>query len=99
MNEELAHAAGRTTLAWQRTAFSLVVAGAILLRLTWAGLGPLALAMLAAPLGLSAWVALLGRHDRRLASRAGGLAPPPTAALAVATVLLALTELVASRVA
>jgi hypothetical protein len=98
VNEELAHAAGRTTLAWQRTAFSLVVAGAVLLRLTWAGLGPVALVLLAAPLGLGAWVALLGRRGRRLAGRAGGLAPPPTGALATATVLIAVTELVASRV-
>ena len=97
MNEELGHAAGRTTLAWQRTAFSLVVASAVLLRLTWAGLGPVALLLLAGPLGLGAWVALLGRRGRRLASGAGGLGPPPTGAIAVATVLLAVTELVAAR--
>jgi hypothetical protein len=97
VKEELAHAAGRTTLAWQRTAFSLVAASVVLLRLTWAGLGPLALVLLAGPLGLGAWVALLGRRGRRLAGRAGGLAPPPTGAIAAATVLLAVTELVASR--
>ena len=98
MNEELGHATGRTALAWQRTAFSLVVASAVLLRLTWAGLGPVALVLLAGPLGLSAWVAVLGRHDRRLDGGTGGLAPPPTAAIATATVLLAVTELVAARV-
>ena len=99
MNEELGHAAGRTTLAWHRTAFSLVVASAVLLRLTWAGLGPVALVLLAGPLGLGAWVALLGRRGHRVAGGADRLGPPPTAAIAVATVLLAVTELVAGRVA
>ena len=75
MNEELGHAAGRTTLAWQRTAFSLVVASAVLLRLTWAGLGPVALVLLAGPLGLGAWVALLRTTGPPLAGGAGAARP------------------------
>jgi uncharacterized membrane protein YidH (DUF202 family) len=89
----------RTSLAWQRTALSLVAATAVMARLTWddlgvVGLGPLMLAM-----GLSVWVFVESRarysHDAGTRDRGrsrGGRAP---LSLALATGLMAATELAA----
>lgn len=89
----------RTALAWQRTALSLVAGSALLTRLTFERLGPLALVSVGVALPLSLWVFLESRgryaHDaglrRRTRSR-GGRAPT---ALMVATVAIAATELAA----
>lgn len=89
----------RTALAWQRTALSLMVGAAILTRLSLDHLGPLALvsAVVALPLGLWVFFESRGRyaHDAGLRTRPrsrGGRAP---AALALATSVVALTELAA----
>lgn len=89
----------RTALAWQRTALSLVATAAVMARLTWSALGAATLVPLAAALLLSVWVLVesSGRyaHDagtRRRSRSRGGRAP---LALAVATALVAATELVA----
>jgi uncharacterized membrane protein YidH (DUF202 family) len=89
----------RTALAWQRTALAIVAAAAILTRLTFDRLGVLALASVLVALPLGLWVLQESRgryaHDsgERLRPRSrGGRAP---AALAAATVVIALTELAA----
>ncbi|QIX25523.1 DUF202 domain-containing protein [Nocardioides sp. JQ2195] len=89
----------RTALAWQRTALSLAAACAIMARLTWSTLGPVAIVLLSTALVLSAWVFLASwlrySHDagtRRRPGPRGGRAP---LALAVATALIATTELAA----
>ena len=89
----------RTALAWQRTALSLIAASAVIARLTWSRLGVTALVALTAATGLSIWVFVESRgryaHDAGIDSRGrsrGGRAP---AAVAVATVLVAVTELAA----
>lgn len=88
----------RTALAWQRTALTLVVAAAILARLTLgsSGAGAAIVPVLAIVLGL--WVfgesarRYLGAHRYRAGSRPrGGRAPT---AMSMATVLLCVTEVV-----
>ena len=93
----------RTALAWQRTALSLAAAAAIVARLTWSELGPLAGVLLLGALGLSGWVFVESRgryrHDagtKRRPRPRGGRAP---FALALATALVAATELAALVVA
>lgn len=88
----------RTALAWQRTALSLVAAAAILARLTWRRLGGLDAVLLAVAMGLALWVFVESRaryrHDEGSRPRSrlrGGRAP---LALAVATMLIAATELI-----
>ncbi|HWG93127.1 MAG TPA: DUF202 domain-containing protein [Mycobacteriales bacterium] len=89
----------RTELAWQRTAVSLVVAAALLGRLTFDRLGVGAVVGVGAAVLLALPVLVVGR--RRYARDAGlrprtrprdGRAP---AALALTTVLLGATELAA----
>ena len=89
----------RTALAWQRTALSLLAGSAILARLTFDRLGPVALlsVAVAGPVGLWLFLESRGRyrHDagvRRRPRSRGGRAP---LALAVATVAAGLTELTA----
>lgn len=89
----------RTALAWQRTALSLVAGSAILARLTVDRLGTFALASVLIALPLSLWVLVESRsryaHDAGIRTRSrprGGRAP---AALAIGTVVLAVTELAA----
>ena len=86
----------RTALAWQRTALSLIAGTAVLARLTFDRLGVAAVAMLGVALVLAVWVLVesRGRYDHdagtRLRERSrSGRAP---AALAVATVVVGLTE-------
>jgi uncharacterized membrane protein YidH (DUF202 family) len=88
----------RTTLAWQRTALALVAGSAVLTRLTFDRLGPLALLSVgvAAPLGL--WLLQSRGRDRHEASgavptRTGSAAAPLVITLATSTV--ALVELAA----
>jgi len=96
-----AHDAGaaheRTALAWQRTALSLVVAAAILGRLTFAQLGWVAITLLGSSLALAVWVLAEARWRyaqglgvRRRARGRGGRAPM---SLALATCLIAVTEI------
>ena len=89
----------RTSLAWQRTALALIAATAILARLTWDDLGLVGLAPLALAMALSLWVFVESwarySHDAgiRFRSRSrGGRAP---LSLALATALIAVTELAA----
>jgi uncharacterized membrane protein YidH (DUF202 family) len=86
----------RTALAWQRTALSLMAGTAILARLTFDRLGVAAVVVLGVALLLAMWVLVESRgryeHDtgRRPRPRSrGGRAP---ATLAVATVVVGLTE-------
>ncbi|HET6560542.1 MAG TPA: DUF202 domain-containing protein [Marmoricola sp.] len=86
----------RTALAWQRTALSLVAGAAVLARLTFDRLGVLAVGTLGVSALLALWVLAESRgryaHDAgvRLRPRSrGGRAP---AALAVAAVVVGLTE-------
>jgi uncharacterized membrane protein YidH (DUF202 family) len=86
----------RTALAWQRTALSLMAGAAILARLTFDRLGLVAVALLGVALLLALWVLLesRGRYDHDAGTRSrdrprSGRAP---AALAVATVVVGLTE-------
>lgn len=89
----------RTALAWQRTALALLAGAAILFGLTLERLGLVAFVALAVVMPLSAWVLVESRgryaHDAgtgtRLRSR-DGRAP---SAVAVATLVLALAELLA----
>lgn len=87
----------RTALAWQRTALALIAAAAIMARLTGSTLGTLAGVALGAAMVLAGWVFVESwarySHDAGTRSRGrprGGRAP---AALAVATALIAFTEL------
>jgi len=89
----------RTALAWQRTALALVAAAAVMARLTWSSLGLAAFVPLGAALALGLWVFVesWGRyaHDAGTRSRTrprGGRAP---FTLAIATTLIAGTELAA----
>lgn len=79
-DRDVAAAAERTALAWQRTALAVIAAGAILTRVTVDRLGPVATfsVAVAAPLGL--WVCWLAvqHNPRRLAAKAprrDGVAP------------------------
>lgn len=78
----------RTSLAWQRTALSLLVATMLLVRLTHGELGPAAWVVGACCAALATWVLLAGRGVRR-----GDGAP--AAAAAACVMLLAATELLA----
>lgn len=89
----------RTALAWQRTALSLVAGSALLSRLTLDQLGSVALLSFAVVAPLGTWVFLESRgryrHDAGIALRPrarGGRAP---AALALATLVMGVTELAA----
>lgn len=89
----------RTALAWQRTALALIAATAVMARLTWSRLGPLAAVTLTVALVLALWVFFESRgryaHDAGTRSRArprGGRAP---AFVATTVTLLAVTELAA----
>ncbi len=87
----------RSLLAWQRTALSLAVGSAVLLRLTFDQLSAVAVIGCGFSLVLSTWVFVesrfrfaqaAGRRDR--SRHRGGRA---VALLAVATMILAVTEL------
>lgn len=89
----------RTALAWQRTALAVVAGSAVVARLTWRDLAAAALVPLVASMVLGLWIFAESRgryaHDAGTRPRSrprGGRAPT---ALAVATVLLAGTELAA----
>ncbi|HWJ66685.1 MAG TPA: DUF202 domain-containing protein [Nocardioides sp.] len=89
----------RTALGWQRTALSLVAGSAVMTRVAWPALGMVALLPLGAAAALSVWVFLESRvrygHDAGTRARGGprgGMAP---LGLAVATTLLAATEIAA----
>lgn len=78
----------RTTLAWQRTALSLLVATLVLVQLTHGELGRAAWVVGGCCSALAAWVLLAGRDVRRGPGAAA-------AATAGCVVLLAATELLA----
>jgi hypothetical protein len=78
----------RTSLAWQRTALSLLVATMHLVRLTHGELGAAAWVIGGCSAALAAWVLLAARGVRR-----GDGAP--AAAATACVVLLAATELLA----
>lgn len=89
--------AERTALSWQRTALSTAAGAAIIARHSGGTLGPAAVVILLATLVLAALAFVLGR--RRYATdpaepsrRRDGRAP---FVLALATLLIALTELLA----
>ena len=84
--------AERTALAWQRTGLSVVVAAAVLARLTYDDLGAVAVLALVACLVLCGWM-LLGIRRRTPPSRrpVGGWAT----AACLSIVVLGLTELAA----
>ena len=90
----------RTILAWQRTALTCAAGAALIARHTAAVLGPLVIVVLTATLALSAAAFVLGRHRYELSAdqpsrRRDGRAP---AALTLAVLVLALTELLALTV-
>ena len=86
----------RTALAWQRTALAVVAGAAVMARLTFDEVGPLALVLLGTSLGLGLWLVLeaSARQSRQSSARRprGGRAP---AVLSTAVALLAATEVVA----
>jgi uncharacterized membrane protein YidH (DUF202 family) len=89
----------RTGLAWQRTALALLAGAAIISRLTFERLGLVAFVVLGVVMPLSVWVLVetRGRYadDARTGSRwrsRDGRAP---SAVAAATLVLALAELLA----
>lgn len=90
----------RTVMSWQRTALALIGAAAVMARLTWDELGPAALLVLAASMGLAIWVLIEGffryhsTHSSpgNMRATAGGRAPM---ALALSVSLMALVQLVA----
>lgn len=103
MSTDLGVSNERTALAWQRTALALMAGTAIMARLTYSQLGWLALVVLSVALLLGFWVFLESwlryTHHAGIRFRArprGGRAP---ASLAVATILIAGTELAAQVVA
>lgn len=87
----------RTALAWQRTALSLLIGAAIMVRLTFDRLGPGAAVPLVLAAVLAGWVFVESRfryHDgpdqrRRTRARGGRAA----FALALSTTLIAATEI------
>jgi uncharacterized membrane protein YidH (DUF202 family) len=87
----------RTALAWQRTALSLMTGAAILSRVTFTRLGPVALVALVVSFPLALWAFLESRsryqHDAGVRLRRGPRGGRAPAALALATVTLALVEL------
>ncbi len=89
----------RTALAWQRTALALVAGAAILSRLTFDRLGVMALVSVAVAGPLGTWVLLESRgryrHDAGLRSRQRSRSGRAPAALAIATAVVAVTELAA----
>ncbi len=85
----------RTALAWHRTGLSVVVAAAVLARLTYEDLGPPALVALAGCLGLCGWMLLGTRRQRRLAPAERRTVGGWGAAVAGGIALLGLTELAA----
>jgi uncharacterized membrane protein YidH (DUF202 family) len=89
----------RTSLAWQRTALSIVACAAILTRLTSSALGIFSLVSLAIGLAVALWLFVEGRaryrhrHGHSIRRRArSGLAP---LALMLAALVLGGTELAA----
>lgn len=89
----------RTALAWQRTALALAAAAAVVARLTLERIGVVAVASVLVTMPLAVWVMAASRgryaHTAGVRSRPrsrGGRAP---AMLAVVTVLVAFTELLA----
>lgn len=89
----------RTALAWQRTALALIAASALLTRLTADSLGLASLASVAAVTPLAAWVFLESRaryaHDAGTRSRSRARDGRAPLALALATAVIALTEVTA----
>lgn len=87
----------RTALAWQRTALALMAGAAILARLTFDDAGAAALTPLAVALLLGLWVFAESRgryaDQAGIRQRHGPRSGRAVTALAVATVLVALTEL------
>jgi hypothetical protein len=100
MADDLGVSNERTALAWQRTTLALLAGAAIISRLTFERLGLAAWVALGVVMPLSAWVLVesRGRYvndaggSRSLLRSRGGRAP---AAVAVATLTLALVELLA----
>lgn len=87
----------RTSLSWQRTALATATGAAIIARHSADALGPAALVILLATLCLAATAFVLGRQRYALSPteptrRRDGRAP---AALALAVLAMALTELLA----
>lgn len=100
MSDDLGVSNERTALAWQRTALALTAGTAIMARLTYSELGWIGLVGLSVALPVSIWVfgeswARYSHHAglriQRACSRRGGRA---AALVAVATILIADTELV-----
>jgi uncharacterized membrane protein YidH (DUF202 family) len=89
----------RTALAWQRTALSLMAGSAVLGRLTYDRLGLLSLAGVLIAFVLSCWVFWDSRgryaHSAGVRMRRRGRGGRSGAALTLAVVLIALTELAA----
>lgn len=89
----------RTALAWQRTALSLMIASALVLRLTVDELGPLALVGAGSAFSLALWVFLESRgryrHDAGLHLRRRTRSGRAAAALTFALVMLSGLQLAA----
>lgn len=89
----------RTALAWQRTALALMAGTTIMARLTFEDLGWMSLVVLSVALVLCGWVFIESRgrysHTAGLRPRRGARGGRAPAALAVATVLVAATEIAA----
>lgn len=89
----------RTALAWQRTALALMVGSAVLTRLTFDRLGAVALLSVGMALPLSLWVFLESRaryaHGAGMRLRPRSRGGRSSAALMLATTVVALTELAA----
>jgi len=87
----------RTALAWQRTALSLVAGAAIIARLAVDQTGPVVLVPLVAAALLGLWIFVESharyRHSAGRTSRAGGRGGRAALALAIATTLIAVAEL------
>ncbi|HJR36783.1 MAG TPA: DUF202 domain-containing protein [Nocardioidaceae bacterium] len=99
MVDDIGVANERTALAWQRTALALIAGTAVMARLSFNELGWSALGILSIAMLLSSWVFVESwlRYSQHAGARLrardrGGRA---AAALATATVLIAVTELVA----
>jgi uncharacterized membrane protein YidH (DUF202 family) len=89
----------RTALAWQRTALAVLAAAVLVTRLTVGELGGLAFVCTAVAVPVTLWLFTEGRlrylHQRGSRLRAAGRGGRATAAVAVATVAVAITELAA----
>jgi uncharacterized membrane protein YidH (DUF202 family) len=99
VNGDASNSLERTALAWQRTALAVIAGSAVLTRLTFETLGPLALVSVgvAAPLGLWSFFESRDRHrhDAGLAVRTQSRGAVAPFALMLGTTAIALVEIAA----